>query len=84
MQFKGRGGTNFNTAINAFTKKVDNRIIFTDGEAPMPNISLDVIWIVYGNKKINPKGGKVIYITEEQLNKLTNLIISSEFERKRK
>lgn len=70
MGFQGRGGTNFNAAISAFTKRVDNKIIFTDGEAPMPEEAMDVIWIVYGNKKINPKGGKVIYIDKEQLNSL--------------
>lgn len=70
MQFQGGGGTNFNSAVNAFTKRVDNKIIFTDGYAPMPDIAIDAIWIVYGDEKINPKGGKVIYISEEQLDKL--------------
>ena len=30
----------------------------------------NVIWIVYGNRKINPEGGKVINITGEQLERL--------------
>lgn len=73
MKFKGRGGTNFNAAVNAFSKDADNKIIFTDGDAPMPDKSLNAIWIVFGNAKINPKGGKVIYISEEDLNKLSLL-----------
>ena len=69
MQFQGGGGTNFDVAINAFSRRVENKIIFTDGEAPMPQIPLDAIWIVFGGK-INPKGGKVINITPEQLEEL--------------
>lgn len=70
MKFVGRGGTDFYVAINAFSRRVENKIIFTDGEAWMPNIPCDAIWIVFGQTKINPKGGKVIYITPEQLDKL--------------
>ena len=29
-----------------------------------------VIWIVFGNEKINPRGGRVINITGDQLKKL--------------
>lgn len=70
MKFVGGGGTNFSVAVNAFTRRVENKIIFTDGEALMPNTSLDAIWIVFGRTRINPNGGKVIYITGEQLNRL--------------
>lgn len=70
MKFVGRGGTDFNVAINAFSNRVENKIIFTDGCADMPTKVINAIWIVFGNKKINPPGGKVIYINEEQLNKL--------------
>ena len=80
MQFEGGGGTDFDVAVNAFSRRVENKIIFTDGGALMPNISLDLIWIVFGEKKINPKGGKVINITTEQLSRL----LSYEFERKNK
>ena len=72
MTFTGGGGTNFEVAVNAFTKRVENKIIFTDGCARMPSISIDAIWVVFGNRKIHPKGGKVIYINDEQLNKLVN------------
>lgn len=67
---EGGGGTNFEVAVNAFTRRVENKIIFTDGYASMPNTSIDVIWIVFGNKKINPKSGKVIYIDNDTLNKM--------------
>lgn len=67
MQFQGGGGTNFDVAINAFSRRVENKIIFTDGEAPMPHMPLNAVWIVFGEKKINPRGGKVINITPEQL-----------------
>ena len=30
----------------------------------------NVIWVVFGDEKINPKGGKVINITGEQLRRL--------------
>ena len=70
MKFVGGGGTNFNVAVNAFSRRVENKIIFTDGEATMPNIPLDAIWIVFGGTRINPKGGKVIHIDDNQLNKL--------------
>lgn len=65
------GGTNFNVAVEGFSKRVENKIIFTDGEASMPETNIkNVIWVVYGNEKINPIGGKVINITDEQLMKL--------------
>ncbi len=66
--FKGRGGTDFNVAVNSFSRRVENKIIFTDGYASMPNIPMNVIWIVFNKGKINPKGGKVIYVPYEQLN----------------
>lgn len=67
MPFIGRGGTDFNAAVNAFSKRVENKIIFTDGEASMPDNTIDAIWVVFGTKKIEPKGGRVIYIDEKQL-----------------
>lgn len=70
MKFKGGGGTNFDAAVGAFTKRVENKIIFTDGEASMPDMSIDAIWVVFGNERINPRGGKVIHIDEEALSRL--------------
>ena len=70
MTFYGRGGTNFEVAVNAFTKRSDNRIIFTDGYADMPKEKANAIWVVFGEEKINPLGGQVIYINQEQLKQL--------------
>lgn len=83
MEFRGGGGTNFNVAVNAFTRRVENKIIFTDGDAPMPNKSIDAIWIVFGGKEINPPGGKVIYINEEFLNKLNSYYTDANIKSKR-
>lgn len=70
MRFEGGGGTNFDVAVGAFSRRVENKIIFTDGDAYMPNMPLDAIWIVFGGIQINPKGGKVIQIDDEQLDRL--------------
>ena len=67
LTFKGRGGTNFNAAVDAFSQTADNKVIFTDGDASMPIKKIDAIWIVFGDKKISPNGGKVIYIDEQRL-----------------
>ena len=68
--FVGRGGTDFKIAINAFSKNADNKIIFTDGDASMPDSDIEAIWVVFGGKKIEPKRGKVIYVDEKKLIKL--------------
>lgn len=78
MTFEGGGGTDFDVAVNAFSRRVENKIIFTDGEASMPDMPIDAIWIVFGGEKINPKGGKVINITEEQLDRLYSYEIVNE------
>lgn len=71
MSFPIGGGTDFDVAVKAFSRRVPNKIIFTDGQASMPDEMVrNIIWVVFGNEKINPKGGKVIYITGEQLEKL--------------
>lgn len=70
MPIIGGGGTDFDTAISAFSYRVDNKIIFTDGYADMPKDYCDAIWIVFGDEKIKPNGGKVIYISNEELRKL--------------
>lgn len=70
LEYVGGGGTDFNTAVKAFTKRVENKIIFTDGDAYMPNTAIDAVWVVFGDKKITPAGGKVIHITDDQLIKL--------------
>lgn len=72
MRFEGGGGTDFDVAVGAFSRRVENKIIFTDGEASMPDMPLDAIWIVFGNRKIYPNGGKVIYIDEKQFERVYN------------
>jgi len=64
-------------AVRSFTKKKEiNKIVFTDGypcPGTMPKEDLkreNVIWLVYGNKDFNPCCGKVINITERQLEQL--------------
>lgn len=74
MNFSIGGGTDFNIAVNSFSRNATNKIIFTDGESFMPKANGNgVIWVVYGDKKINPKGGKVINIPDEQLKNLSKL-----------
>ena len=82
MRFEGGGGTDFDVAVGAFSRRVENKIIFTDGKASMPDMPLDAIWIVFGGEKINPKGGKVIYIDDEKLEKLCNYQINNESKRR--
>ena len=67
MQYVGGGGTDFDVAVNAFSKRVINRIIFTDGWADPPKNKLPVIWVIFGSKKIDPHGSKVIYVDERSL-----------------
>lgn len=69
LEFKGGGGTNFNAAVEAFTRRAENKIIFTDGWASMPYKPCDCIWVVFGYQIINPIGGKVIYVDEKELYK---------------
>lgn len=70
LAYKGGGGTNFNAAVHAFSRRVTNKIIFTDGDAEMPDTPMDAIWIVFGQEEIRPMGGRVVYITPEQLMQL--------------
>lgn len=72
VPLQGGGGTNFDVAVGAFSRRVENKIIFTDGEASMPKMPIDAIWVVFGDRKINPQGGKVIYISYEELRKLSS------------
>lgn len=78
LAFYGGGGTNFDVAVNAFTRRVENKIIFTDGDADMPSTPIDAIWIVFGGSKINPVGGKVIHINDEQLDRLCSYKMNKE------
>lgn len=64
IHFQGFGGTDFTVAVNAFTGDAENKIIFTDGYAEIPEQRCDVIWVVYGSHELKPKGGRVLYITD--------------------
>lgn len=68
LSLNGFGGTDFTVAVEAFTGDAENKIIFTDGFAEMPEMRSDVVWICYGNTTIHPKGGRVLYVkpTEEK------------------
>ena len=64
-------------AVRSFTNKREiNKIVFTDGypcPGTMPKEDLkreNIIWLVYGNKTFNPCCGKVINITERQLEQI--------------
>lgn len=67
-------------AVRSFSKKREvNKIVFTDGypcPGTMPKEDLkgeQIIWIVYGNKNFQPCCGKVIQITQQQLEQLNNV-----------
>lgn len=74
MPFEGGGGTDFDVAVNAFSRKTVNRIIFTDGYADMPKKPVRAIWVVIGDHTINPEGGKVIYVDRRMLDKKHYLV----------
>ena len=74
---KSRWTEDWDLAVRSFTKKREiNKIVFTDGypcHGAMPKDDLkkeNIIWLVYGNKDFNPCCGKVINITERQLEQL--------------
>jgi len=77
MNLQGGGGTDFDVAVNAFSNRVENKIVFTDGEASMPKKSVNAVWLVYGNNNICPPGGKVIYITKKYLEQSYSFIVKS-------
>ena len=72
MDFPIGGGTDFSAAVEAFSRSATNKIIFTDGYAPMPSKPVrNMIWVVFGDNKIKPKTGRVINITGDKLDKLS-------------
>lgn len=72
LTIEGGGGTDFNSAVEAFTDSCQNKIIFTDGCAEMPEKEVDATWIVFGYYKheIHPKGGNTIYINGDEYDTL--------------
>ena len=73
MKFQGGGGTDFNVAVDAFSGRVENKIIFTDGMSSPPIKEMDAIWLIYGGYHLEPRGGRVINISDEQMRKLQRL-----------
>ena len=77
MVFQGGGGTDFDVAVDAFTERVANKIVFTDGYADMPKKEVDAIWVVFyvtsdrfektHLPNISPKGGTVIYVNYDEI-----------------
>ena len=72
LVFKIGGGTNFNAASKAFTKRKDvNKICFTDGQdggdAGIVDKRKDIIWITFENANFKPDNGKVIYVPKSEL-----------------
>lgn len=69
LDIKGSGGTNFETAVKAFSGDAETKIVFTDGYADMPETRCDAIWLVYSDMPVDPPGGRVIYVKKpEDLN----------------
>ena len=73
MQIVGRGGTNFDEAIKAFSEKKEvNKIIFTDGYcsvkwSDVPKSKRNIIWIIYDNPNYTAKYGRVIYVNSREI-----------------
>ena len=67
FEIKGRGGTDFSTAINSFSKKSTIKIIFTDGYDTLPPNSKDAIWLVYGNSDIKKPGVEIYHVDSDTL-----------------
>ena len=69
LEIRGSGGTNFETAVKAFTGDAETKIVFTDGYAEMPATRCDAIWLVYSDTPVDPPGGHVIYVRKpEEIN----------------
>ena len=68
---KGRGGTNLDIAVRAFSRDTKvNKIIFTDGYGTMPENDLkdvNVKWLIFNNNSFAPCCGKVIYCDAKQI-----------------
>lgn len=66
LEIVGAGGTDFETAVTAFTGDAETKIIFTDGYADMPETRCDAIWLVYSDTPVNPPGGRVLYVKKPE------------------
>lgn len=66
LEIIGSGGTDFETAVKAFTGDAETKIVFTDGYADMPATRCDAIWLVYSDTPVDPPGGQVIYVKKPE------------------
>ncbi len=67
------GGTNFDAASRAFSKRKDvNKICFTDGQdggnAEIREPRKDITWISFENPNFKPDNGKVMFVPENLIN----------------
>ena len=67
LRIRVGGGTNFDAASRAFTKrKYVNKICFTDGQdggdAKIRDKRKDIVWISFKNPNFKPDNGKVIFV----------------------
>ena len=73
LRIRVGGGTNFDSASKAFTKRKDvNKICFTDGrddgDAGIQDKRKDIIWISFENPDFKPDNGKVLFVPKSQIN----------------
>lgn len=73
LTLRGRGGTDFDTAVKSFSKdnKI-NKIIFTDGEDMLTNNEENnkvkkLYWVVFDNNSFKPCNGKVINVRSRDI-----------------
>ncbi|MDR0383821.1 MAG: hypothetical protein LBH47_00650 [Christensenellaceae bacterium] len=95
LRIKSDGyGTNFEAAATAFSKKdkkthaIINTIVFTDGKLDgawdhkQTTPVKDIIWLVFGGRdNFKPLGGKIIRISDKELNEMISLHAGTSFER---
>lgn len=75
LRIRVGGGTNFDAASRAFTKRKDvNKICFTDGQdggdAEIRDKRKDIVWISFENPNFKPDDGKVIFVPKSQIHEL--------------
>lgn len=71
---KGRGGTNLDTAVRAFSKDDQiNKVIFTDGAGVMPHNDLaktkKLYWVIFDTQDFEPCCGRVLFAKSEDVRK---------------
>lgn len=76
FEIVGRGGTDFNEAVQHFSDKREiNKIVFTDGEDTMSLTDkkyANIIWVVFDNKKFKPAVGRLLQVSSQDIEKKKN------------